>query len=161
MILANKHLVVALIVAPILAIIAYFGVDYLVKEKPHQAIAGEEYPLLVKSNCRWASGECTLQNGQVKINIVATEEVTGQTLLSLASSEDVSGVKIALVAEGNAGQPQDMAYNKQEEQDQWLMRLPANAQQTDQIQLAILISQSIYYAETGLAFIKKESNFTR
>lgn len=161
MILANKHLVVALIVAPILAVIAYFGVDYLVKEKPHQAIAGEDYPLAAKSNCRWESGGCTLQNGQVKINITATEEPSGQTLLSLNSTPAVAGAKIALVAQGNAGEPQNMVYQEGAEEVTWLMRLPVGTQQTDQIQLAVLIAESIYYAETGLVFIKKESNFTR
>ncbi|GAL14113.1 hypothetical protein JCM19233_5125 [Vibrio astriarenae] len=33
----NKHFIVALIVAPILAIIAYFGIDIASVKKPHAA----------------------------------------------------------------------------------------------------------------------------
>ena len=37
----NKHVVVAMLVAPVLALIGYFSVDALVAEKPHAAQAGE------------------------------------------------------------------------------------------------------------------------
>ena len=41
--LTNKHVVIALIVAPILAVIAYFATDAAVGEKPHKAQAGKSY----------------------------------------------------------------------------------------------------------------------
>jgi hypothetical protein len=44
-----------MIVAPILAIISYFTVDYYVAEVPHKAKQGQSYKMLVKPNCRWAS----------------------------------------------------------------------------------------------------------
>jgi hypothetical protein len=71
-ILTNKHFVVALIVAPILAIISYFAVDKLVAPEPIAAQAGENFPLVARSNCRWESGKCTLANGDFKVHIAAT-----------------------------------------------------------------------------------------
>ena len=60
----NKHFIVALLIAPILAIIAYFGVDIAVSEKPHAAKKGQSYKLVSKSNCRYTSGLCDMENGE-------------------------------------------------------------------------------------------------
>jgi len=67
--LTNKHLIIAMIVAPILAVIAYYGVDRVVSETPHKAVKGQSYPLAAKSNCRYKSGECTLKNGDISLTI--------------------------------------------------------------------------------------------
>lgn len=41
----NKHLIIALLIAPILSLIAYFGTDLALSEKPHAAKEGESYKL--------------------------------------------------------------------------------------------------------------------
>ena len=48
----NKHVLIATLMAPVLALIAYFGVNALVGEKPHAAEAGQSYVLVEKPNCR-------------------------------------------------------------------------------------------------------------
>ena len=48
----NKHVVVAMLVAPILAILAWFAVDSMVAERAHSAKPGASYKLVAKSNCR-------------------------------------------------------------------------------------------------------------
>ena len=48
----DKHVVMAMIVAPILAIFAWVGVDYIVAEKAQPAEPGSMYPLVARSNCR-------------------------------------------------------------------------------------------------------------
>ena len=65
----KKHIIAALIISPILAIMAYFATDYIVGEKPHQLQQNNQYELLVKSNCRWESGFCTLANEDVEFKI--------------------------------------------------------------------------------------------
>lgn len=59
----NKHFILALLIAPILSIIAYFGTDMALSEKPHAAKEGETYKLASKSNCRYTSGLCDMENG--------------------------------------------------------------------------------------------------
>ncbi len=41
----NKHFIIALLIAPILSLIAYFGTDMALSEKPHAAKEGESYKL--------------------------------------------------------------------------------------------------------------------
>ena len=65
----NKHVVVAMLVAPILAILAWFAVDALVSERPHVAHEGGAYRLAAKPSCRYASGMCELENADLKISI--------------------------------------------------------------------------------------------
>lgn len=45
----NKHFILALLIAPILSIIAYFGTDMALSEKPHAAKEGETYKLASSS----------------------------------------------------------------------------------------------------------------
>ena len=65
----NKHVVIAMLVAPVLAIMAWFAVDYFVGERPHAATPGSAYTLVAKSNCRYASGQCDLENADFKLRI--------------------------------------------------------------------------------------------
>ncbi len=57
----NKHLILAFLIAPVLAIIAWFSVDYFVAEKPHSAKPGASYELIAKPNCRRFSRRCDLK----------------------------------------------------------------------------------------------------
>jgi hypothetical protein len=52
----NKHILAAVLVAPVLAILSYFGIGYLFGEKPQPALEGQSYRLAEKPNCRWESG---------------------------------------------------------------------------------------------------------
>lgn len=63
----NKHFIIALLIAPILSLIAYFGTDMALSEKPHAAKEGESYKLASKSNCRYTSGLCDMENGDFKV----------------------------------------------------------------------------------------------
>jgi hypothetical protein len=52
-------------------------------EVPHKAKQGQSYKMLVKPNCRWASGACDLINGALKIHITADTQAYGLKLSSL------------------------------------------------------------------------------
>ena len=65
----NKHLVVAMLVAPILAILAWYAIDVLVGEKPRPAEEGQSYPLAEKPNCRYGSGACGLKNADFELQL--------------------------------------------------------------------------------------------
>jgi hypothetical protein len=101
--LKNKHIIAAMIIAPILAIMAWFAVDYVVGEKPHKLAAGNTYKMVVKSNCRWGSGGCDLTNEDIEINLRFANKIT------LKSNVKIDGVKVALVnAENIHSTPQQM-----------------------------------------------------
>jgi hypothetical protein len=53
---SNKHVVIAALMAPVLALIANFRIGAMLGEDPQPAEAGQSYPLLEKPNCRYASG---------------------------------------------------------------------------------------------------------
>ena len=55
-----------MIVAPLLAVIAWFAVDRPVAERPHVAREGHAYPLMARSDCRYTSGQCSLENASFK-----------------------------------------------------------------------------------------------
>ena len=84
----NKHVIVAMVVAPILAVFAWFATGMLVDEQGHTMKDGSLYTLNVKSNCRWESGKCSLKNEDIQIDI--TGKYTSYTLeLAMKSSSSI------------------------------------------------------------------------
>lgn len=66
----NRHVVTALLVAPILALIAYFAVDAMLSPDAEALVAGSSYPLKEHSNCRRAGGQCTLSNNDLRLELI-------------------------------------------------------------------------------------------
>ena len=103
----NKHVLAAIIIAPILAILSWYATGFLVDEKEHVMKDGAIYTLVVRPNCRWASGKCTLSNSDLKIDI--TGKYTSHTLeLDIKSPVPLSEIKIAY---DKKDKPQAMVYN--------------------------------------------------
>lgn len=156
----NKHLIVALLIAPILSLIAYFGTDIALSEKPHAAKEGESYKLASKSNCRYTSGLCDMENGDFKVKF-RSENLTKDSLeLSLNAAYPLEGVKVSLVAdqEKNA-QPVDMTRADQAGQN-WYITLPKPKSAESWLRVVIQSNGTLYYGETQTAFVKYETLFT-
>ena len=94
--LTNRHIVVALLVAPVLAVLGWFAVGQLIGERAAPAQAGQSYPLLAQSNCRYASGSCELKNAELWLRLEA--ESGESPRLMLTASHPLDGVKLALSA---------------------------------------------------------------
>ncbi len=155
----NKHVVVAMIVAPILAVIAYFAVDLVVGEKPKQAQAGQSYSLAALPNCRYPSGHCTLKNGNFAIDLKAQEVGVNVLTLQLTSKYPLQGAKAALVEDvKQAGEPIDMQAGDTDGLN-WSIEL--EGQQTDaaMIRLVVAAEGALYFGEAGLAFVNYETSF--
>lgn len=150
----NKHITTALIVAPILAILAYFLVDQMVSEKALPAVANNAYTLLVKPNCRHASGHCSLENGDVEIELHFDLSESEPTLL-LESNLALVGVKLAL---NNQSQPSSMT-SENTEQTHWQFIMPAETKPADTVRLALQLQESYYYAEITLPFMYYKTSF--
>ncbi len=158
--LKNKHVLVAMIVSPILAVISYFAIDYVVKEKPQAAQAGSSYPLVAKSNCRYSSGQCNLVNSDFKASL-KVESVDGRPELRLDANFPLDGVMVGIAHEGvdiQTVQPKPMVNNGGTTQ-KWV--LPLDAQVNDKTTLAIAMSVkgSQYFGETMMAFSQYETSF--
>ncbi|PFG55046.1 hypothetical protein ATG66_1298 [Vibrio sp. ES.051] len=156
----NKHFILALLIAPVLSLIAYFGADMALSEKPHAAKEGESYKLAGQSNCRYTSGLCDMKNGDFKVKF-RSERLTSDSLeLSLNAAYPLEGVKVSLVDDPEqtsqpiAMQPADQAGKN------WYITLPKPASEESWLRVVIQSEGTLYYGETQTAFVKYETLFT-
>ncbi len=153
----NKHIIIALLVAPILSIIAYFGTDLALSEKPHAAKEGESYKLLSKSNCRYTSGICDMENGEFKIKFRSENLTNNKLELSLTSAFPLEGIKVALVDNPEqSAKPLDMQSNSKDGKN-WSINLPAPANEESWLRVAAQADGVLYYGDTQTAFVKYET----
>ncbi|CAH0535594.1 hypothetical protein VST7929_03132 [Vibrio stylophorae] len=151
--LKNKHVIIALLVAPILSVIAYLATDIALSEKPHAAKEGQSYKLLSKSNCRYTSGLCDMENGEFKIKFRAEKLTEDGLVLSLTSVFPLDGIKLALVDTLDAQtQPTDMQPSSQDGKH-WSVQLPAPASEKSWLRVAAQADGVIYYGDTQTAFV--------
>ena len=150
MIFTNKHVVIAMIVAPILAILAWFAVGQIAGEKPSLAIQGKAYPLVEKSNCRYASGLCELENEEFKLVLELDEDLN----LSIRSAHALTGIMISV---GNPQQSvEPVAMNAMDNSAQhWRLRLAATPGLGDRIRLVAATQSNSYFGDAASTFIKR------
>lgn len=151
----NKHIVIALLVAPVLALIAYFAVDYMVAERPHAAVAGADYPLLAKPNCRYASGRCELQNGDVKLALSVTER-DGRDVLSLDSALPLADARVALATTQDDDPAPVRLAPEGRDGRRWHAELTGGLDPEQSLRLVVVAGESRYYAEVTTAFFESE-----
>ncbi len=155
----NKHVVVAMLVAPVLALISYFSVDAFVAETPHAAKVGEHYALLEKSNCRYSSGACDLKNGDVQLKI-KPEWITNQRLrLTINSSKPLQNIIGARV---NALGEELSTSTIESTDDQgftWSTEMITPDADLERLRVAVAINETWYYADAALKFINYEVAF--
>lgn len=156
----NKHVITAMIVAPVLAIASYYLVDLAVKEVPQKAVAGNAYKLIAKSNCRFSSGVCDLENGDFKSSIKINNDADQQTLvltsanaLQNASVGFVTGTgaelgPIKLVASDNTGK-------------RWSSVIDVLADETTLMRVALSANDAHYFSETMMAFSNYKTSFNQ
>ena len=156
----NKHFLIALLIAPILSLIAYFGTDMALSEKPHAAKEGETYKLAAKSNCRYTSGLCDMTNGDFKVQF-RSEKLTANGLdLSLKAAFPLEGVKLSIVdSQEQSTQPLDMQPTDSTGQH-WAISLAKPTSAESWLRVAIQSEGTLYYGETQTAFVKYETLFT-
>ena len=142
----NKHVVVALIVAPILAILSWYATGFIVDEKEHAMKDGAIYTLVVRPNCRWTSGKCTLSNSDLQIDI--TGKYTSHTLeLDIKSPVPLSEIKIAY---DKNDKPQPMAYDSKNDVWQGILDLKYK---TQFINAVFVINNTVLYAQFPTTFL--------
>lgn len=163
-ILKNKHMILAMFVAPVLAIIAYFSVDHMVSEKPQAAQQGGTYKLAAKSNCRYQSGNCTLKNGDVEVHIRAQHITDKEIELTMHSELPIQQVVISYVSGEFTSEPVQMHVKKSgasDESNDRQIRLHLDDPEKSLLRLALNIADTMYYAETTAVFVDYETSFSR
>ena len=131
-------MVAALLVSPILALMAYFAVDAMVSVPAQPARPGAVYPLRVMSDCRYASGTCTLQNGDVRVQLTLRRS----TVWHLASDIRLDGATL-----GHAHEPEPLV---RDDADALAWHLDADdlpVPQDGSLRLVIGVAGSRYFAE--------------
>ena len=153
----NKHVMVAMLVAPLLAIFAWFGVDYIVAEKAQPAEPGEMYSLVARSNCRYDSGQCDLHNNDLKLRIRPVELQADRTILSLESDFVLEQVRFALVVGGSEVVGNAAATQTPEGDTVWIINIPAHADPEVALRVAVTVQRSIYFSEVTAVFMRAPS----
>lgn len=169
--LKNKHFIMAMVIAPVLAVIAYFATDYVVSEPPQEARPGQSYKLAAKSNCRYQSGICTLNNGDVELRLRAERLSERTVLLALSSGLEIQNALISIASSNSATSPTAMsaptAMSPPEVnsgpavEKQWQLQVEVDEPEKSNLRLAVNIAGATYYAEIPAVFIDYETTFSR
>ena len=151
----NKHVIASLIIAPILAILAWFLVDDWVADDVLKVEKGILYPLVAKSNCRWPSGYCYFENEDVEIKITTDTQNFGQNKLMVRSEIPMTNINFALVTNPDemsnqmAMRPIDNTYQ------QWESDV-VNIMDQMYLQFLFVINESKFHGQAPTTFIYKE-----
>ena len=155
----NKHMLLATLMAPVLGLVAYFGMGALVGEKPHVAESGQSYLLIEKPNCRYASGVCGLKNVDFELTLTYEWLENGDLSLMLKSENPLDGVLLALVEnEADENQPVDMQSMGIDGMN-WSLTLARPDPERHRLALVASTNQTLYYGDVALAFTLKEVEY--
>ena len=150
-IFTNKQVVVAVLVAPILAIGAWYLVGLIGAETPQAAVEGNKYPLVAKSNCRYESGLCSLENGELEFELYLAP-AKGKSRLWVRANKLAQGVLVALGSGGAVPDPKAMQFEPSERA--WFLDLPQVDSESD-LYLVAQVQGSTYFAETTTRFFTR------
>jgi len=149
----NKHVVVAMLVAPVLAIMAWFAVDHFIGEKPHAAKPGAAYSLIAKSNCRYDSGQCDLANGDFELTLRPADITATGAVLELVSRFPLQSATVALVEASNDNPPSALAPSDANSLH-WQGAIDRPRNETSSVRIAVVAQETTYYAEVPVVFMK-------
>ncbi|MEM7277507.1 MAG: hypothetical protein AAF385_05215 [Pseudomonadota bacterium] len=154
----NRHVVTALLVAPILALIAYFAVDAMITPNAEALVQGKSYPLKEHSNCRRAGGLCTLSNNELRVQLVAKRE---GGLLQLKVALDQLADQAVLALLDDSGQelgPHVLARERTIDDEEGSRFTKAVDLDTglSGLRLVVVVRGANFYASTSGAFVNAD-----
>ena len=153
----NKHMVIAMLMAPVLALIAYFGVNFMVGENPQVAETGNSYKLVEKPNCRYSSGMCGLKNADFELTLTFEWLDSGQMRLNLESEHPLDGVLVASVkGEAEEDPPKDMLPVGPDGLF-WALDIPRPDPQQHRLHLVASAAGVLYFGDAATKFTLYEN----
>jgi len=155
-VLKNKHVVTAMLVAPVLAILGYFALDALVGESPMPAEEGQSYPLAEKPNCRYSSGACGLKNADFELELSIRELGKDRVELSLTSAFPLDGVMVSLAENDQEDAPPVAMQPLGGEGKTWSLGMQRPDPERHRLRLAASASGSIYFGDVATKFTVRQ-----
>lgn len=152
----HRHTAVAAIVAPLLAVLAYYGVDLFVGERPHAAREGEDYPLVERPGCRYAGGQCGLWNGDFELELSLVPLGTERVRMTLSASVPLEGVRVAVVTLAAGEQPPQAMAPAGTDGREWSLELARPEAGEDRVRLAASAAGALYFGEFSTIFMAQE-----
>ena len=152
----NKHTVIALLVAPMLAIIAWFAVDYFVAERPQAASPGTSYPLVAKPNCRRLSDGCELSNADLTLTLVVTEANATGASVELTSAFPLGEAMVGLANGGEDEGPPTALESLDAEGLSWTGSVSGRIDADTGMRVLVRANEATFYAEVPVTFFFAE-----
>lgn len=149
----NKHVVVAMLVAPVLAIMAWLAIDYFLGERPHAAKEGAAYTLIAKSNCRYDSGQCDLENSDFSLSLRPVSVTAASIQLELTSEFPLQSAALGLVDNGAELLPLPMS-SVADDALHWTAQIDRPTRADAAIRLAVTAQGATWYAEVPVVFLR-------
>ena len=147
----NKHMILAFLIAPVLAIIAWFSVDYFVAERPHSAKPGASYELIAKPNCRRYSQRCDLKNEDVELSVIVPAYNANGFDVELDSNITIDRAAVGLADGSPAALTILDADGKR-----WAGQVAGSVDSGSTLRVAVVASESTFYAEIPATFFIAE-----
>lgn len=157
----NTHVVIALIVTPLLAILGYFATDFIISEQPKRASKGGQYPLVAQPGCRHASGGCTLKNGNFKLHISGETLADDSLVITLTSDFPLQQANMSVVSNAAERKKPSALRLADPATGRWLWQTRVAEPEQQILRVAVVSEGAVYYAETGLQFLHFETSFNK
>jgi hypothetical protein len=148
--LTQRHVVVALLVTPLLAIGAWYLTGQFVAEDaltPQPAEAGLSYPLMARSGCRYAGGRCVLANGDLELAVTLANE----NEVTVSTSAVAERVLVAAQILGEPA-PQPLIAERGASPGEWRARVNLAGDGGEQLLIAVEVGGALFYGEAPLTF---------
>lgn len=145
-----------MLVAPILSIIAWWAVGVFTGEKPQPAQPGRSYPLIERSNCRYASGACDLENADFKLTVSYLEGVSGPYLI-VRSTHALDSMFMTVASSGSESPPKSMTAVG-EHSTRWRMEVNSLPDPQARIRLVASASGSAWFGDAGTRFLQPQTD---
>ena len=154
----NKHVLIASLAAPVLGVVAYFGMGFLFGERPQPAEAGNSYQLVEKSNCRYNSGSCGLKNVDFELTLSFEQLGNDRLLLNLKSENPLDGVMLALVENAvDENEPRKMQPLGSDGLN-WSLDIALPDPEQDRLHLVASAAQTLYFGDVTTKFTASKSD---
>lgn len=148
----DKHLLIAMVMAPLLALIAYFGINFMLGETPQAAEAGSSYLLVEKPNCRYASGRCGLKNADFELEFDFEHGTDGRLLLKLSSENPLEGVMLAMVEGGDDEEQPEPMRPVGIDGMSWVIEVASPDPEHHRLHLVASANQALYFGDVAMKF---------
>ena len=147
----DKHVVIALLVAPILAIASWYAVGWLAGDLAESEVAksGQAYPLLERSGCRYEGGECRVSNGDFILTLTMGT-VDNEGAIYIQSALPLESLLVGLRSSGD--RPPLVAQRQSNNTRDWMFLAQGPIASDDALRIVAVTGGAAYFGEVSLTF---------